>query len=377
MYDLAIIGAGVIGMSIARHLKDSGLSIALIDRDIEGKHASYKAGGMLGAQNEFKTDSPLFRLALSSRAKFNALSTELLSETGIDIQYQQNGLIKLAACPEDVPSLKEQYTFLHAHDEDVQDLTESDLALLTNHLVKGTEAMMFVPHDHQVNANHYTKALHASLENHSNIDRFTHTNVTAIHRVGEGYDIEAERNGRRTLTKAHKVIEATGAWAGNVSEQPEIQDAVSGVKGEVLLVENEDLDLKQTLFMTNGCYIVPKPPHRFLIGATSYFDDYSVGVSEQGKTWLLQEAIERVPELASSKELKYWSGIRPWTKEEQPIMDEVKDGMWIITGHYRNGILLSPIIGELMAEWVITDQRPQALEPFQFEPRREIHEMHH
>ena len=68
MYDLAIIGAGVIGMSIARHLKDSGLSIALIDRDIEGKHASYKAGGMLGAQNEFKEDSPLFRLALTSRA---------------------------------------------------------------------------------------------------------------------------------------------------------------------------------------------------------------------------------------------------------------------------------------------------------------------
>lgn len=84
-----------------------------------------------------------------------------------------------------------------------------------------------------------------------------------------------------------------------------------------------------------------------------------------------------MPELARSKELKYWSGIRPWTKEEQPIMDEVQEGLWIITGHYRNGILLSPVIGELMAEWVATGHRPQTLEPFQFELRREKHEVHH
>lgn len=376
MYDAAIIGAGVMGMSIARHLKDSGLSIALIDRDIEGKHASYKAGGMLGAQNEFTEDSPLFRLALASRSKFDALSKALLAETGIDIQYQQNGLIKLAATKADIPSLQQQYAFLHDNDPDVRTLTEADLNQLTHGLVKGTEAMMFVPHDHQINANHYTKALHASLKDEPNIDRFTNTNVTAIHRVGDGYEIEAERNGRRTITRAYKIIETAGAWAGNVTEQPDIQATVSGVKGEVLLVENENLDLKQTLFMTNGCYIVPKPPHRFLIGATSYFDDYSVGVSDQGKTWLLNQAVERVPKLKHSKALKHWSGVRPWTEGEQPIMDEVQDNLWIITGHYRNGILLSPIIGVLMAEWIITDTCPKALEPFH-KNRREHYEVHH
>lgn len=376
MYDLAIVGAGVMGMSIARHLKDSGLHIALIDRDIEGKHASYKAGGMLGAQNEFKEDSPLFRLALKSRAKFAALSEDLKNETGIDIQYQKNGLIKIATTDEEVPSLLQQYTFLHSHDEDVQDLSETELNTLTNHVVKGSKAMMFVPHDHQINANHYTKALHASLVDYQNIDRFTHTNVTAIHRVGEGYEIEAEHNHKRTIIRAHKVIESVGAWAGFLSEEEKVKKAVSGVKGEVILVENEDLDLKQTLFMTNGCYIVPKPPHRFLIGATSYFDDYSVGVSDIGKEWLLKEAIERVPELAGSRELKHWSGVRPWTEGEQPIMDEVEPNLWVITGHYRNGILLSPIIGELMAEWILDDKCPEALNPFQLN-RSDVHEVHH
>lgn len=174
---------------------------------------------------------------------------------------------------------------------------------------------------------------------------------------------------------AEKVVVAAGAWAGFLAPDSEIQERVSGVKGEVLLVENEDLDLKQTLFMTNGCYIVPKPPNRFLIGATSYFDNYSVGVSTDGKEWLLREAIERVPELASSREIKYWSGVRPWTQGEQPIMDETNPGLWVITGHYRNGILLSPIIGELMAEWLKTDERPEELAPFKL--RREKHEVHH
>ncbi|GEP84868.1 putative glycine oxidase [Staphylococcus piscifermentans] len=375
MFDLAIVGAGVIGMSIARHLKDSGMRIALIDRDIEGQHASYKAGGMLGAQNEFKEDSPLFRLALKSRAKFGELSKALQEETGIDIQYQQNGLIKIATEEEDVASLQQQYEFLHAHDKDVEDLSEHDLGELTHYLVKGAQAMMFVPHDHQINANHYTKALHAALQAEDAVERFDHTNVEEIKRQGNHYSIAVEAEGKSSVLQAEKVVVAAGAWAGFLTDKPEIKETVSGVKGEVVLVKNEELDLKHTLFMTNGCYIVPKPPHRFLIGATSYFNDYSVGVSTEGKNWLLHEAIERVPELASSRELKHWSGVRPWTPGEQPIMDETDPNLWVITGHYRNGILLSPIIGELMAEWLKFGERPEELAPFAM--RRESYEVHH
>ncbi|GEP78856.1 glycine oxidase ThiO [Staphylococcus carnosus] len=375
MFDLIIVGAGVIGMSIARHLKDSGMQIALIDRDIEGQHASYKAGGMLGAQNEFKEDSPLFRLALKSREKFNDLSIALEKETGIDIQYQQNGLIKIATNEKDIDALHQQYEFLHQHDDDVQDLSNTDLGELTHYLVKSSEAMMFVPHDHQINANHYTKALHASLKSDGAVTRFNHTNVENIKHEDHHYTVSIKHENEMSELTAEKVVVAAGAWAGFLAPDSEIQERVSGVKGEVLLVENEDLDLKQTLFMTNGCYIVPKPPNRFLIGATSYFDNYSVGVSTEGKEWLLREAIERVPELASSREIKYWSGVRPWTQGEQPIMDETNPGLWVITGHYRNGILLSPIIGELMAEWLKTDERPEELAPFKL--RREKHEVHH
>ena len=87
-----------------------------------------------------------------------------------------------------------------------------------------------------------------------------------------------------------------------------------------------------------------KAPNRYLIGATSEFDNYSVGNTDQGVSWLKHYAIERIPELANARIMKKWSGVRPYTNGELPIMDRVDDGLYVITGHYRNGILLSLLL---------------------------------
>ena len=113
MHDVLIIGSGVIGMSIARQLSATNYDIAIIDRDVPGKHASYKAGGMLGAQNEFTEDNDLYKLAIESREMFPKLSESLLNETGIDIQFKDSGLIKIANQEDDLESLTRQYEFLN------------------------------------------------------------------------------------------------------------------------------------------------------------------------------------------------------------------------------------------------------------------------
>ena len=86
---------------------------------------------MLGAQNEFTEDSDLFRLALESRECFPELCETLQDETGIDIQYQASGLIKIANQIDDVAHLRSQFQFLHALDNDVVELSEDELADLT------------------------------------------------------------------------------------------------------------------------------------------------------------------------------------------------------------------------------------------------------
>ncbi len=360
MYDVAIVGSGVIGMSIAKALHRSGMKIAVIDRDVPGEHASYKAGGMLGAQNEFKGDSKLYRLAVASRDKFKALSREFMEENGIDIEYRRSGLIKMASHAEDVPGLDAQYDFLHRRDSQVRLLSKADLEALTLGAVEYRNRVIHIPDDGQINAWKYTKALLASLTA-SGIDRFCHTEV---HRVNKKFDVYTLSTSSGEI-HADKVIIAGGAWSGKLLDAQKANMAITGVKGEVLLVEHDGLTLEQTVFTTSGCYIVPKNKNRFLIGATSYFDDLTVGVSDAGVEWLKRQAMDHIPCLAACRMLKKWSGVRPYAAYEKPIMDELEPGLFVITGHYRNGILLSPLIGELVAEWVVKDQRPEVFREFQ------------
>lgn len=371
MHDVLIIGSGVIGMSIARHLSHTHLDIAIVDRDIPGKHASYKAGGMLGAQNEFTEDSDLFRLALESRDLFPELCQSLQDETGIDIQYQASGLIKIANQPSDVDHLRAQYQFLHALDHNVVALSDNDLADLTNGNVSAADMAIYIPNDGQINANHYTKALFKSLQQR-HITRYFNTDVTGIHRQNGYYQIASSKGD----LYAKKVIVAGGAWSSQLLKQYQLPREVVGVKGEVLLVEHDDLHLDQTVFMTNGCYVVPKQPNRYLIGATSEFDNYSVGNTTQGISWLKHYATARIPELTNARVLKQWSGVRPYTEGELPIMDQIDDGLYMITGHYRNGILLSPVIGRDIANWLLTGVKPAQYESFNVS-RRLNHEMYH
>lgn len=233
MHDVLIIGSGVIGMSIARHLSATHLDVAVIDRDVPGKHASYKAGGMLGAQNEFTEDSDLFQLAIESRAMFPQLSKSLLDETGIDIQFKNSGLIKIANEHDDISSIKRQYQFLNSQDRSVKQLSDDDLLQLTHGEVKPSYAAIHIPHDGQINAHHYTLALLESMKLRE-IKRYESTEVTSIERHNGYYSVKTDQS---STIEAHKIIVAGGAWSSQLLTQYHLQRQVIGVKGEVILLE--------------------------------------------------------------------------------------------------------------------------------------------
>ncbi|MGX5791638.1 NAD(P)/FAD-dependent oxidoreductase [Staphylococcus equorum] len=372
MYDVIIIGSGVMGMSIARELSKSDIKIAVIDHDIPGKHASFKAGGMLGAQNEFTEDSDLFHIAREAQEMFEPLRDSLLDEVGLDIEYLDSGLIKLASSIDDNASVEKQYKFLHQYNKDVELLPTKSLKQRTNgNVISDNLSAMYIPNDNQINANKYTKALLKSLEKRG-IHRIYNTKVSDITSLNPGYRVVTDID----VLTAEKVVVAGGAWSGNLLNRYMPNSSVTGVKGEVLLVEHPNLSLETTLFSTNGCYVVPKRKNRYLIGATSYFDDYSVGVSQLGKKWLLQQATTHIPKLRDGKLINQWSGIRPYTSGEKPIMDEIDEHLFIISGHYRNGILLSPYVGKWMSNWIQYDRKPAQFADFIIE-RSKTNEVHY
>ncbi|WP_097039888.1 NAD(P)/FAD-dependent oxidoreductase [Salinicoccus kekensis] len=371
-FDVVTVGAGVMGLSIANALAKKGLKVAVIDRDAPGMHASWKAGGMLGAQNEFSDDSPLFRLAKASRRYFEPLAAELLETTGIDIEYMETGLIKMADSKGSRAALHRQFQFLKGHNDNVKAVNEKDILDLGNQFITpGEHFAMHIPDDGQVNANKYTKALTASALHHG-VTRISRTEVISIHREGQDYRLKTSTGD----IHASKVAVTAGAWSQSLLAPFRIESSVTGVKGEIMLLEQPEVRLKHTLFMTNGFYIIPKRNHRFLVGATSRFGDFSSGMTKDGETWLWMEILKHMPRLKSADVLMKSSGVRPYTPTETPVMDEVENGLFVVSGHYRNGILLSPATGILMSEWITEGRRPAILNEFTIE-RRSKDAMHH
>lgn len=361
MLQTVIIGAGVMGLSIARQLNHKGRQIHIIDRSTPRMNASYAAGGMLGAQNEFFEDTPLYRLAMMSRAMMPDTAERLNKETQMDIELQTHGLIKVATAPQYVADVKKQFAFLSQQDHAIYELSPAQLHERFPQCDVHSCAAFKIHDDGQINANLYTQALIQSAIKRPHIHLHLHTEVIQITQTGAHYHIATSRG----AFEADELIIAAGAWSGTLLQQLGIELPTQPVKGDVKLIESDYTGLKETIFNMNGCYIVPKKPNRFLIGATSEIDNWSTHNNEANLHWLDVESFNMIPALQQHRVIKTWTGIRPITPSGIPIMGAIQPNLYVSTGHYRNGILLSPIVGELMAQLIDGDTfAEQQLKPF-------------
>ncbi|UXR71611.1 MULTISPECIES: glycine oxidase ThiO [unclassified Staphylococcus] len=361
MLQTVIIGAGVMGLSIARQLNPQNRHIHIIDRSTPRMNASYAAGGMLGAQNEFFEDTPLYHLAMESRAMMPATAQQLLKETNMDIELQSHGLIKVATTPQDIPAVEKQFAFLAQQDHEIYQLTPEQLRQRFPYCDTASCAAFKIHDDGQINANLYTQALLQSVSKRAHIDLHLHTEVLHITQQASHYQITTSKG----TFNADELIIAAGAWSGELLHQLDIHLPTHPVKGDVKLIASSYKGLKETIFNMNGCYIVPKKPNRYLIGATSERDNWSTQNKEENLQWLDRESQLMIPQLREHHVIKTWTGIRPITSNEVPIMGALRDNLYISTGHYRNGILLSPIVGERMAQLIDGDARAATqLRPF-------------
>ncbi|WP_050182324.1 glycine oxidase ThiO [Domibacillus robiginosus] len=348
-YEYILIGGGVIGCSIAYRLAKSGFSVALFDSDSAGK-ASMAAGGMLGAQNEFECENPLMEIALESRDLFPDLRDELFEESGIDIEFRKAGLLKVAASEEDRDSLLAQYRFLAGKDATVSWLEPQDVPKKEPQLTSLTAGAIYLEKDNQVKAPLLAFALLRSAVN-AGVHVYEHT---AIHELiiqnGQVLGVKTKSSN----VYASRVINTAGAWSSALLEGTGFTPPVIPVKGECVSIKLSKEAPVKTIFAVDGCYIVPKRNNEMLIGATSTPHSFDPSVSAGGIRSLLNRAARLLPILDTGTIERTWSGVRPQAADHLPVIGAhpFVDGLYICTGHYRNGILLSPITGLLMEKYL-------------------------
>jgi glycine oxidase len=333
-WDVIIIGAGIIGLSLAISLRKQGLRVLVVERGEPGREASYAAAGML-APSGMEIPPALSSLAEESARRYPEFVHELEDESGIKVDFREQGTIVLSS-NSDFPSTAEALS-----SDDVHSL-EPELSI-EGILTENLRAALI--RERTVDPRLLTAAA-IKAARHRGVDISSGTEVkTVLVSRDRAVGVQTER----TSYSAAIVVNCAGAWAGTV---PPHQFPVRPVKGQMLAVVQEPA-LRHVL-RSEKVYMVPRSDGRLVIGSTLENAGYNKDIDVNTIQSLLQAALKLLPGLDKSKKHDAWAGLRPGTPDNLPILGETSTrGFFAATGHYRDGILLAPITAEVMTRVVL------------------------
>jgi glycine oxidase len=361
--DTVIIGGGAIGCAIALELARRGALVTVIERDTPGRGATWAAGGMLSPLGESARDEAFLALATASFDRYPAFIDALVHSTGQDCGYSTTGKLYVAFERDEEAVLDDLVSRGAAFQPErlsVEEARRREPALSAN--VRGA---VFVARDHRVDNRRFGAALWSAAAR-TGVDFRLGASACEVLIDSDGGVKRAHgvRLDTATVVPASAVVIAAGAWSGAIAGLPRPLP-VRPVRGQMFAVssrvstEAETAPLLEHVIMTRDCYIIPRDDGPIVIGATVEEVGFAIGPTPRGISGLLAAAVEAVPAIADLPLIETWAGFRPGSPDRLPIlgMDPDVDGLFYATGHYRNGILLTPVTAEVMAD-VITGRRP-------------------
>ncbi len=357
-----IIGGGTIGLSIGWKLLQRGEAVVLLDKGPTGQEATWAAAGMLAPVGEvhFQED-PNLRLGLESLALYPDFVAELEQCTGQSVGYRREGGLKISLHADDTAELRHLFDYQQKLALNVEWLSGREAQKREPALSHNVVAAVYSADDHQVDNRLLADALRSAFLQAGGV-LHEHTPVEAVHLHDDGPPSVSA--GGREL-RHERLLLTAGAWSGLI---PGIDGAlrpwVRPVKGQILAIQAPD-DLLRHNIRTPDVYIVPRVDGRLVVGATveemGFNRDQTVG----GVFELLRGAWRAIPGVYELPMQEIWCGFRPGSRDNAPILGETEmPGFFIATGHYRNGILNTPVTAHYMAEAVLGGTLPEFLAPF-------------
>jgi len=357
-HNIIIVGGGVIGLSIARALALRGVSdICLLEKSSLGTEASFAAAGMLAPQAEADIRDEFFDLLCESRNMYPDFAVALKNETGIDIELDETGTLYLAFDEHDQKEIDARFEWQTRAGLPVEQLTSADARLLEPNIAPNVSGALRFPKDIQVENRRLVNALLNSVSQ-LNVTLRTGINVEGIQ--CQKNRVTGVRTSGETLD-SRTVILAAGTWTSLI--HPTIR--IEPVRGQIVCLSAKPQMSRHVIYSPRG-YIVPRQDGRLLAGSTSERAGFMKEVTVDVVTSNLRTTTEICPAINALPVLDLWAGLRPKAPDGLPVLGPCGeiDGLIYATGHYRNGILLAPITGELIAKTIIEDTLQPALVPF-------------
>jgi glycine oxidase len=363
--DVAVIGGGVIGMSIAWRLTQRGRSVTVID-PAPGSGASGTAAGMLAPVTELHYgETPLLELGLASSALYPDFVAELTAATGSDVGYQRLGTVAAAWDAADLHALGDLFDFQRRLGLDVEQLSQGDLKNLEPALAPGLPGGLLVRGDHHVNPRLLQEALTAAaMAGGAVLVPETAAGVRTEADTAVGVDL---LDGSQI--HARSVVVAAGAWSSRLQLPQGVLPDVRPVKGQTLELQYDGsppvAHVIRGTARGSAIYLVPRAPGRLVVGASCEEAGFDLRPRAGAVYELLRDAQLFLPEVAEMELVDVSTSLRPGSPDNAPLLGRADiDGLVVATGHYRNGILLAPITADVIADLVCDGVvRPEA-EPF-------------
>ena len=359
--EVIVIGGGVVGCSVAYHLARANVKgILVVEKGRIGGEASWAAAGMLAPQCEAPGPGPFLDLCLVGRAFYESFALELRDLTGIDIEYLPWGILSIIE-KEGEEEAEAREMWQKKMGLRVEKLKPEEVAKLEPGLKREIAGALFFPDDHHVNNREMMRAL-AQASRSLGVEFCEESPV-------QGFVFDEDRvRGVKTpqgVLLGEKIVIAAGCWSGELYAFLERRLPVKPARGQIVYTELQELPLRHVVWGREG-YLVPRLNGGLLIGSTVEFVGFDKQVTLEGVRRLTAMALDLLPGLAEKPLVSVWAGLRPHSQDGLPFIGPVPDldGVFVATGHFRNGILLGPITGKLVAELLLQKAPSFPLEAF-------------
>jgi glycine oxidase len=364
-FDVAVVGAGLIGASTALELARAGLRTALFDRQQPGEEASWAAAGILSPAPEnaqMVSTVPLGRASLALYPKFVAEVEEL---SGLNVGFRPKGTVETFFSGDAQAKLNTIVALHHGLGLRAEALSAEDARELEPSLSSELEAAILRPDEASVDNRALTRAVLVAAKR-ARVEIFAGRKVQAINQRGQrcaGVLVGDEK------IEARWTVLAAGCYSAEI-EGAASYAPVRPAKGQILALRAKNLNIERVLW-SEHIYLVPRSDGRIVAGATVEYVGFEKELTAGSLQKILAASLELAPGLADAQVEENWAGLRPDTPDHLPIIGPTDlEGLLIATGHFRGGILLAPITAQLIREW-ITLQRG-TLDWGRFSPMRFI-----
>ncbi len=357
-HDCIVVGAGLLGMFTARELASAGLAVLLVDRQQCGQESSWAGGGILSPLYPWRYPEPVTRLAAWSQCHYQEIAASLTERTGIDPQWRRSGMLLVDLEDElEAESWAKQYAIT------MQPLMAEALRQYEPTLSRRCQRAVFFPDVAQVRNPRLIKALRKELDL-LGVQVLEQVEVSGLQLTTAGgrQQVQGVEAGHASYT-AEKVVVCGGAWTQQILSGLNLRIGIKPVRGQMVMFKAHP-DLVRHIILVEDCYLIPRQDGRILAGSTLEQAGFDKTPTEQAEKVLVRHALELVPALSDFPLEAHWAGLRPGTDNNGiPYISAVESvsGLYVNTGHFRNGVVLAPASARLLADIMLG--RPPIVEP--------------